>query len=193
MVESPHKQLEVRPKRGKLLIAFCVFVLGLCVACLIYLSDWREESDSAVSATNQTIDESGSPAGAPNHERGGTHPSDSGAIPSAIERQVEQDFEKQLPQLRALNLQLHEKRLQLTREHPLVAQSREYELKVWEEFNKKYEDELRQYLAATAPASGRAKAETMVLLKSWAMLRVLDNNDAVGTSERKCYRPRSSL
>ena len=144
MVELPHKQLTVRPKKGKLPIAFCVFVLGICVACLIYLSDWSGESDRAVSGTNQTIDESGSPAGAPNHERGGTHPSDSGAIPSAIERQVEQEFEKQLPQLRALNLQLHEKRLQLAREHPLVAQSREYELKVLEEFNKKNEEALDQ-------------------------------------------------
>jgi hypothetical protein len=34
---------------------------------------------------------------------------------------VEQEFAKQLPQLRALNLQLHEMRLQLAREHPLVA------------------------------------------------------------------------
>ena len=72
MVESTRKQLEVRPKKGKLLIAFCVFVLGLCVGCWIYLNEWRGDFDSAVSGTNQTIDESGSPAGAPNHERGST-------------------------------------------------------------------------------------------------------------------------
>jgi hypothetical protein len=53
---------------------------------------------------------------------------------------------------------------------------------VRKEFNKKYEDELRQCVATTDPASRRAFAETAVLLQSWAMLRVLDNNDAVGTS-----------
>jgi hypothetical protein len=47
MVKSPHNQLEVRPKKANWM-AFCVFVLGLCVGLFDLFERLEREADRAV-------------------------------------------------------------------------------------------------------------------------------------------------